>query len=301
MENAHSHEGQSVVRGGKIVLLSKLAVATAQIVYPIYLIVIQLPAVGCEAHFQLADQLCLERRVTDGVQIIQVGPLGLTGAEVVQINLVFHFFLCKEILIGILFLKIGTDKSNVRWEDPLILNLPTFSFDPNAQVTGFVFYQITATELLVLSAAESYARRKVVQPRGCLSLGILTAIRRLSPAAAGVLRHMSDGLLDRIHSNIPDPADRRQIGVDRTGGIPFFDQKIGIILYVRLAVIKVSAMVVSLAPIPEFDGVVLILPFAFFVILTTSAGLPLSSFPGDFRYFALLYAWVDISCIKLAM
>ena len=264
MENAHSHEGQSVVRGGKIVLLSKLAVATAQIVYPIYLIVIQLPAVGCEAHFQLADQLCLERRVTDGVQIIQVGPLGLTGAEVVQINLVFHFFLCKEILIGILFLKIGTDKSNVRWEDPLILNLPTFSFDPNAQVTGFVFYQITATELLVLSAAESYARRKVVQPRGCLSLGILTAIRRLSPAAAGVLRHMSDGLLDRIHSNIPDPADRRQIGVDRTGGIPFFDQKIGIILYVRLAVIKVPAMVVSLAPIPEFDGVVLILPFAFF-------------------------------------
>ena len=73
MENAHSHEGQSVVRGGKIVLLSKLAVATAQIVYPIYLIVIQLPAVGCEAHFQLADQLCLERRVTDGVQIIQIG------------------------------------------------------------------------------------------------------------------------------------------------------------------------------------------------------------------------------------
>jgi len=26
-----------------------------------------------------------------------------------------------------------------------------------------------------------------------------------------------------------------------------------------------------------------------------------SSFHGDFRYFALLYAWVDISCIKLAM
>jgi len=39
----------------------------------------------------------------------------------------------------------------------------------------------------VLSAAESYARRKVVQPRGCLSLGILAAIRRLNPAAAGVL------------------------------------------------------------------------------------------------------------------
>ena len=33
MENAHSHEGQSVVRGGKIVLLSKLAVESAQIVY----------------------------------------------------------------------------------------------------------------------------------------------------------------------------------------------------------------------------------------------------------------------------
>ena len=33
MENAHSHEGQSVVRGGKIVLLGKLAVEPAQIVY----------------------------------------------------------------------------------------------------------------------------------------------------------------------------------------------------------------------------------------------------------------------------
>ena len=32
MENAHSHEGQSVVRGGKIVLLGKLAVEPAQIV-----------------------------------------------------------------------------------------------------------------------------------------------------------------------------------------------------------------------------------------------------------------------------
>ena len=194
MENAHSHQSQSVVRGGQIVFQRKLAIATAQIVYPIYLIVIQLPAVGCEAHFQLADQLFLERRVTDGVQIIQVGPLGLAGAEMVQINLVFHFFLCKKILIGILFLKIGTDESNVRWEDPLILNLPPFSFDPNAQVTGFVFHQITATEFLVLSAAESYARRKVVQPRGCLSLGILAAIRRLSPAAAGVLCRVSDRL-----------------------------------------------------------------------------------------------------------
>lgn len=226
MENAHSHEGQSVVRGGQVVFQRKLAIATAQIVYPIYLIVIQLPAVGGEAHFQLADQLCLKRRVADGVQVIQIGPLGLAGAQMVQIDLVFHFFLCKEILIGILFLKIGTDESNVRWENPLILNLPPFSFDPNAQVTGFVFYQITATELLVLSAAESYARRKVVQPRGCLSLGILAAIRRLSPAAAGILCRVSDGLLDRIHSNIPNPADRRQIGVDRTGGIPFSIRKL---------------------------------------------------------------------------
>ena len=32
MEDAHSHEGQSVVRGGKIVLLGKLAVEPAQIV-----------------------------------------------------------------------------------------------------------------------------------------------------------------------------------------------------------------------------------------------------------------------------
>ena len=31
MENAHSHQSQSVVRGGKIVLLGKLAVESAQI------------------------------------------------------------------------------------------------------------------------------------------------------------------------------------------------------------------------------------------------------------------------------
>ena len=68
MEDAHGHQSQSVVCGGKIVLLGKLAVEPAQIVYPIYLIVMQLPAVGCEAHFQLADQLFLERRVADGVQ-----------------------------------------------------------------------------------------------------------------------------------------------------------------------------------------------------------------------------------------
>ena len=116
----------------------------------------------------------------------------------------------------------------------------------------------------IFQAAESYARRKVVQPRGCLSLGILAAIRRLSPAAAGVLCRVSDRLLDRIHSNIPNPADRRQIGVDRTGGRTFLDQKIGIILYVRLAVIKVPAFIIFSAPKSEFDGMVLILPFAFF-------------------------------------
>ena len=33
MENAHSHEGQSVVRGGQVVFQRKLAIATAQIVY----------------------------------------------------------------------------------------------------------------------------------------------------------------------------------------------------------------------------------------------------------------------------
>ena len=73
MEDAHGHQSQSVVCGGKIVLLGKLAVEPAQIVYPIYLIVIQLSAVGLEAHFQFADQLFLERRGTDGVQIIQIG------------------------------------------------------------------------------------------------------------------------------------------------------------------------------------------------------------------------------------
>lgn len=124
MEYTHGHQSRSVVCDGKVVFQGELAVEPAQIVYPIYLIVMQLPAVVLEAHFQLADQLFPKRRVTDGVQIIQIGPLGLAGAQMVQIDLVFHFFLCKEILIGILFLKIGTDESNVRWEDPLILNLP---------------------------------------------------------------------------------------------------------------------------------------------------------------------------------
>lgn len=96
MENAHSHEGQSVVRDGQVVFQGELAVEPAQIVYPIYLIVMQLPAVVLEAHFQLADQLFPKRRVTDGVQIIQIGPLGLAGAQMVQIDLVFHFFLRKE-------------------------------------------------------------------------------------------------------------------------------------------------------------------------------------------------------------
>ena len=264
MENAHSHEGQSVVRGGQVVFQRKLAIATAQIVYPIYLIVIQLPAVGCEAHFQLADQLCLERRVTDGVQIIQIGPLGLAGAQMVQVDLIVQLGFIEDVFIRVLAHEIVAHKIQIGRENALILNLTAFAPDADAQMAGLVLYQATAAKAVIFQAAEPYERRKVVQPRGCLSLGILAAIRRLSPAAAGVLRHMSDGLLDRIHSNIPDPADRRQIGVDRAGGITFLDQKIGIILYVRLAVIKVPAMVVSLAPIPEFDGVVLILPFAFF-------------------------------------
>ena len=83
MEDAHSHEGQSVVRDGKIVFPRKLAVETAQIVFSIYLIVIQLSTVGLEARFQLANQLCLKRRGTDGVQVMQIGSLGLGCAEVV--------------------------------------------------------------------------------------------------------------------------------------------------------------------------------------------------------------------------
>ena len=39
MEDAHSHEGQSVVRGGQVVFPCKLAVESAQILFPIYLIV----------------------------------------------------------------------------------------------------------------------------------------------------------------------------------------------------------------------------------------------------------------------
>ena len=264
MENAHSHEGQSVVRGGQVVFQRKLAIATAQIVYPIYLIVIQLPAVGCEAHFQLADQLCLERRVTDGVQIIQIGPLGLAGAQMVQVDLIVQLGFIEDVFIRVLAHEIVAHKIQIGRENALILNLTAFAPDADAQMAGLVLYQATAAKAVIFQAAEPYERRKVVQPRGCLSLGILAAIRRLSPAAAGVLRHMSDGLLDRIHSNIPNPADRRQIGVDRAGGIPFLDQKIGIILYVRLAVIKVPAFIIIFAPIPEFNGVVLILPFAFF-------------------------------------
>lgn len=40
MENAHSHEGQSVVRGGQVVFQRKLAIAAAQIVYVTYFFVI---------------------------------------------------------------------------------------------------------------------------------------------------------------------------------------------------------------------------------------------------------------------
>ena len=264
MENAHSHEGQSVVRGGKIVLLGKLAVEPAQVVYPIYLIVMQLPAVVLEAHFQLADQLFPKRRVTDGVQIIQIGPLGLAGAQMVQVDLIVQLGFIEDVFIRVLAREIVAHKLQIGRENALILNLTAFTPDADAQMAGFVLYQTAAAKAVIFQAAESYARRKVVQPRGCLSLGILAAIRRLSPAAAGVLRRVSDGLLDRIHSNIPDPADRRQIGVDRTGGITFLDQKIGIILYVRLAVIKVPAFIIFFAPKSKFDSMVLILPFAFF-------------------------------------
>ena len=264
MENAHSHQSQSVVRDGQVVFQGELAVEPAQIVYPIYLIVIQLPAVVLEAHFQLADHLFLKRRVTDGVQIIQVGPLGLAGAQMVQVDLIVQLGFIEDVFTRVLAREIVAHKIQIGRKNALILNLTAFAPDADAQMAGLVLYQAAAAKAVIFQAAESYARRKVVQPRGCLSLGILAAIRRLNPAAAGVLRHMPDGLLDRIHSNIPDPADRRQIGVDRTGGITFLDQKIGIILYVRLAVIKVPAFIIIFAPIPEFDGVVLILPFAFF-------------------------------------
>ena len=141
----------------------------------------------------------------------------------VQVNLVFHLFTGKEILIVILSLKVGTDKSNVRWEDSLILNLPTLSLDPDTQVSGFVFYRITAAELLLLPAAESHFGSKVVQPRRSLSLCVLSLVHGFSTPAAGIAGHMPFGLLDCAHINTPNPADRCQIGMDRTGGITFFD------------------------------------------------------------------------------
>lgn len=272
MEYTHGHESQSVVRDGQVVFQGELAVEPAQIIYPIYLIVMQLPAVVLEAHFQFADQLFPKRRVTDGVQIIQIGPLGLAGAQMVQADLIVQLGFIEDVFIRVLAREIVAHKLQIGRENALILNLTAFTPDADAQMAGFVLYQTAAAKTVIFQAAESYARRKVVQPRGCLSLGILTAIRRLSPAAAGVLCRVSDRLLDRIHSNIPNPADRRQIGVDRTGGIIFLDQKIGIILYVRLAVIKVPAFIIIFAPKSKFDGVVLILPFAFFRNLTTSAG-----------------------------
>lgn len=264
MEYTHGHESQSVVRDGQVVFQGELAVEPAQIVYPIYLIVMQLPAVVLEAHFQLADQLFPKRRVTDGVQIIQIGPLGLAGAQMVQVDLIVQLGFIEDVFIRVLAREIVAHKLQIGRENALILNLTAFTPDADAQMAGFVLYQTTAAKAVIFQAAESYARRKVVQPRGRLSPGILAAIRRLGPAAAGVLCRVSDRLLDRIHSNIPNPADPRQIGVDRIGGITFFDQKIGIILYVRLAVIKVPAFIIFSAPKSEFDGMVLILPFAFF-------------------------------------
>lgn len=243
MEDAHSHQSQSIVHDGQVVFHGELAVETTQIVFSIYLIVIQLLSVECEAGYQLADQLFPKRRVTDGIQIIQIGSLGLAGTEMVQIDLIVQLGFIEDVFIEMHAREIVAHKLQIGRENALILNLTAFAPDADAQVAGLVLYQAAAAKAVIFQAAESYARRKVIQPRGCLSPGILAAIRRLNPAAAGVLRHMSDGLLDRIHVNIPNPADPRQIGVDRTGGIPFFDQKIGIILYVRLAVIKVPAMV----------------------------------------------------------
>lgn len=270
MEYTHGHESQSVVRDGQVVFQGELAVEPAQIVYPIYLIVMQLPAVVLEAHFQLADQLFPKRRVTDGVQIIQIGPLGLAGAQMVQVDLIVQLGFIEDVFIRVLAREIVAHKLQIGRENALILNLTAFAPDADAQMAGLVLYQTAAAKAVIFQAAEPYARRKVVQPRGCLSLDILAAIRRLSPAAAGVLCRVSDRLLDRIHSNTPDPADRRQMGVDRTGGITFLDQKIGIILYVRLAVIKVPAFIIFFAPKSKFDSMVLILPFAFFVIVSGS-------------------------------
>ena len=76
-------------------------------------------------------------------------------------------------------------------------------------------------------------------------MGILSGIHCLGAAAAGILGHIPFGLLDCAHINTPNPADRCQIGMDRTGGITFFDQKISIILDVRLAIIKVPAFIIN--------------------------------------------------------
>ena len=144
MENAHSHEGQSIVCGGQVVFLGELAIESAQIISALNLLGVPIFLfVEFPASFQLFDQIIPKYRVLNAIQVIPIRPLRLKCAQMVQVYLVFHLFTGKEILIVILSLKVGTDKSNIRWEDPLILNLSPFTANPSAQVTRFVFYQIT--------------------------------------------------------------------------------------------------------------------------------------------------------------
>lgn len=105
MEYTHGHESQSVVRDGQVVFQGELAVEPAQIIYPIYLIVMQLPAVVLEAHFQFADQLFPKRRVTDGVQIIQIGPLAWQARRWCRPILLFNSVLSKMYSSGYLPVK----------------------------------------------------------------------------------------------------------------------------------------------------------------------------------------------------
>lgn len=68
MEDAHSHEGQSVVCGGKIVFLGKLAVATAEVVSAFQLLRIPiLLFVKLPAGFQFFDQIFPERRILNTI------------------------------------------------------------------------------------------------------------------------------------------------------------------------------------------------------------------------------------------
>ena len=157
MEYTHGHESQSVVRDGQVVFQGELAVEPAQIIYPIYLIVMQLPAVVLEAHFQLADQLCLKRRVADGVQVIQIGPLGLAGAQMVQIDLIVQLGFIEDVFTRVLAREIVAHKIQIGRENALILNLTAFAPDADAQMAGLVLYQAAAAKAVIFQAAEPYA------------------------------------------------------------------------------------------------------------------------------------------------